>query len=251
MALSCGMKMIKYILFGFNFVFVALGIVLITVGVTTKTGFSAHLQFIDPQILNYPPNLFIAAGVIIFVIAFLGCWGSAKESHCMMVTYSILLALLLVLELAAAFSAFALSDDVERIFKDGLTKSQQQYNVNSTIDMDMEITKGWNVMQNEWHCCGTSNYTDWSVNNNLTYIPDSCCIEDHEGCAKLHDIKWDTDEKEAMKYIYTEGCWSHALKELTLETIGIVGIILAIIELLGIGFACCMARSIRYSYETV
>jgi hypothetical protein len=59
------------------------------------------------------------------------------------------LGLLLVLELAAAFSAFALKDDVERIFKTGLENSQAHYTYNATADNDKEITQGWDVMQNE------------------------------------------------------------------------------------------------------
>jgi len=228
---------------------VILGIVLLAVGISTKTGFSKHLNFIDPEVLNYPPNLFIAAGAIIFIIAFLGCYGSWKESHCMMITYSVLLALLLVLELAAAFSAFALKDDVERIFKDGLVNSQKQYRVNATEDRVKEITQGWDVMQHEWKCCGTVNYTDWKTNVNMTHVPESCCIQDHVGCA--NGINASTPWGVANQTIYTDGCWDHALKEITLETIGITGIVLAVVELLGIISACLMARSIRYSYETV
>jgi CD63 antigen len=242
-----GMKCIKYILFFFNLVFVALGIVLLAVGISTKTGFSKHLKFIDPEVLSYPPNLFIAAGAIIFIIAFLGCYGSWKESHCMMITYSVLLGLLLVLELGAAFSAFALEDDVERIFVTGMEKSQNEYNETGYDD----ITKSWNAMQHEWHCCGTKNYTDWGVNKNLTVIPDSCCLDGEADCTTAKNITAKTPWAEAEKSIYVQGCWTHAVKEVTLETIGIVGIVLAVIELLGIISACMMARSIRYSYETV
>jgi len=245
------MKCIKYILFAFNFIFVALGIVLLAVGISTKTGFSNHLKFIDPKVLNYPPNLFIAAGAIIFIIAFLGCYGSWRESHCMMITYSVLLALLLVLELAAAFSAFALKDDVEHIFRTGLEDSQSKYNTSATDDYGREVTQAWDAMQNEWKCCGTSNYTDWGLHSELTYVPDSCCIDDTKGCAQAKNATPHMTLEDAKMVIHIEGCWDHALKELTLETIGIVGIALAIVELLGIISACLMARSIRYSYETV
>jgi len=241
------MKCIKYILFFFNLVFVALGIVLLAVGISTKTGFSKHLKFIDPEVLSYPPNLFIAAGAIIFIIAFLGCYGSWKESHCMMITYSVLLSLLLILELGAAFSAFALEDDVERIFVRGMEKSQGDYNKNGSED----VTKSWNAMQHEWECCGTRNYTDWQINKDLEVIPDSCCKDAITNCTTVNHITYLTPWEEANETIYVEGCWNHAVKEVTLETIGIVGIVLAVVELLGIISACLMARSIRYSYETV
>jgi len=243
-----GMKCIKYILFFFNLVFVAIGIVLLAIGVSTKTGFTKHLKFLDPEVLKYPPYLFIAAGAIIFIIAFLGCWGSWRESHCMMITYSVLLGLLLILELAAAFSAFALEDDIERIFVKGMQDSQEKYN--KTDDLGKEITQSWDAIQNEWHCCGTNNYTDWKVNN-LTFIPFSCCKEDHIGCTDSANITWSTPIEKAGDVIYTQGCWKEAVKEVTLETIGFLGIVFAIIELLGIFSACLMARSIRYSYETV
>jgi len=242
-----GMKCIKYILFLFNLIFVALGIVLLAVGISTKTGFSKHLGFIDPEVLSYPPDLFIAAGAIIFIIAFLGCWGSWKESHCMMITYSVLLGLLLILELGAAFSAIALEDDVEEIFTKGMTKSQEKYGLPNESD----ITTSWNAMQTELHCCGTHNYTDWKVNN-MTHIPDSCCIDGTVNCTTTHGlITWNTTRPDAMKYIYVDGCWGKLVNEVTLGAIGIIGIVLAAVELLGVIFACLMARSIRHSYETV
>jgi len=243
------MKCIKYLLFAFNFIFVGIGIVLLVLGATTKAGFSRHLKFIDPEVLSYPPNLFLAAGAIIFIIAFLGCYGSWKESHCMMITYSVLLGLLLILELGAAFSAFALEDDAERIVTEGMKHSQEIYG-NKTAEMGDDITKSWDAMQNEWHCCGTMNFTDWSVNEHLNNsVPESCCIHDFQGCAQ--NITMATPFDKAQETIYVDGCWNHALKEVTLATIGIVGIVLAIVELLGIICACMMARSIRYSYETV
>jgi len=50
--------------------------------------------------------------------------------------------LILVLELAGAFAAFALKDDVKILMEQGLNQTQQQYGGNNT-----DVTSAWDAMQ--------------------------------------------------------------------------------------------------------
>jgi len=250
-----GMKCIKYLLFLFNLVFVIIGIVLIAVGVSVRLGFKPYYDLVDTSEFSTPPNLFIAVGVIVFFIAFLGCCGAVKENNCMMMTYSVLVGLLLVVELGAAFAAFALQDDVEGLLFKGLNETQHHYSLNTTDQRHIDETKSWDLMQHTLKCCGTHNFTDWgtiiSSQNKTFEIPQSCCIEDAIDCSlKAHvnvTSKWD----EAAKVIHVGGCLDKAVNDIAIKTLGIVGICLAVVELLGVICACFLARSIRYSYETV
>jgi hypothetical protein len=87
---------------------------------------------------------------------------------------------------------------------------------------------------------------------NDTLVPSSCCIGGavDKCAAKITDANID-NEKEAAKYIYLEGCVEKAIDQLAITRIGWVGIGLGVVEIFGILCACLLARSIRFSYETV
>lgn len=254
MALEMGMRLIKYLLFAFNFIFVVIGAVLIGLGVTTKAGWNEkYFAFVKTSDFSTPPNILIGVGVLIFIIAFLGCCGAIKENHCMIMTYSVLVGLILVLQIGAAVAAFALKDDAANLITEGLEKTQQQYGINN--ETGIEATNAWDVLQSTLHCCGTKNFNDWNLiiprnSGSLPLIPESCCKEDHTGCSKgiVPEV---TPVAVAEKTIYVEGCMDKAIAEFAVGTLGTISIVLAVIELLGVICACFLARSVRYSYETV
>jgi len=137
--------------------------------------------------------------------------------------------------------------------KSGLTRTLNQYN-NETNPEVMDIRRSWNVVQHDLQCCGVQNYTDWlnaaTVPFNETVVPSSCCIDGIVmGCAK--DITSATTPQQAEKIIFTQGCLHKAVDNIAISHIGAVGIGLSSVELLGVICACLLARSIRFSYETV
>jgi len=239
-----GMRCIKYLLFIFNFFFVVIGAILLGVGISTKAGWNKYFTFLHVSDISTPPNLLIAVGCLIFLIAFLGCCGAVKENHCMIMTYSVLVGLILVLELGAAFAAFALRDDVRDLMSKGMIDTQLRYGKENST----QITQSWDITQSTLHCCGTHNFTDWQVAG-VKDIPTACCHEDLPGCAK--DITYNTPFETASQTIYVDGCLEKAIKDIAVGTLGVIGLVLAGIELLGVICACFLARSIRYSYETV
>ncbi|KAL6429212.1 hypothetical protein ACFW04_008142 [Cataglyphis niger] len=86
--MGCGMGMIKYLLFIFNFIFVLCGLAILVVGVLVRIGdqkYAEEMKDITGD-LAFPSIALIVIGSIIFVIAFFGCCGAIRESHCMIVT---------------------------------------------------------------------------------------------------------------------------------------------------------------------
>jgi len=251
-------KCIKLSLFVFNFLCVLVGIILIGVGVSTINGFK-YMQLVDHNSFGAPPKLFIAIGAIMLIIAFLGCCGAYMENHAMIMCYSVLVGLVLVLQLGVGISAFLLKDDVEKVAEEAFMQTLKRYH-NLTDPESADIRRSWDIVQSELHCCGVNNYTNWNGTlspftdppKNETLVPSSCCIEGIvEMCAaKITDANiW--NEEEAKKIIYTEGCVEKAIDQLAITRIGWVGIGLGVVEIFGILCACLLARSIRFSYETV
>ena len=129
-------------------------------------------------------------GVVIFLIAFLGCFGAMKNSSCMVYTYSTLLLIVLVAEIAAGVAAYVLKDNLDHKINEKMIESMDNYgkadygftrqfgpayvhNVHNYGDYS-GVTDTWNLVQRELECCGVNNATDWkSTDYNKT--PDSCC----------------------------------------------------------------------------
>jgi len=249
-------KCVKYLLFLFNFAFVVIGIVLIALGVSAQNGFGKYLHLIDIDDFSTPPKLFIAIGVIMFLIAFLGCCGAVIENHSMIMAYSVLVGLILIMQLGVGIAAYLMGDQLESLAEQGFTKTMNEYNNDTRPDI-ADIRRSWDLMQSELKCCGTANYTDWSTvtvphGPDHPLIPESCCLDGRvENCTSgITDSNFNNMDF-VKDIINTRGCLHVAIQDIAITRFGIVGIALSVIELLGVMCACVLARSIRFSYETV
>jgi CD63 antigen len=90
------------------------------------------------------PKFLIVIGSFIFIIAFFGCCGAYKENYCMVLTFSVLLGLIFVLELAAGISGYVLRNDTKQILTDSLNKTMPDY-TNMTLHRDTVIM--WDEIQ--------------------------------------------------------------------------------------------------------
>lgn len=229
---------IKYILFVFNLIFVVTGITLLGVGIAIKAVYHEYETFLDDRFFS-APALLIFVGTIIFFVAFFGCCGAIRENHCMVMTFSILMGVIFVMELSVGIAGYILSDETTDVLTSNLNASMARYN------QSQELTEVWDQLQENLHCCGTHNYTDWyPILNNS--IPMSCCGSEVGAVGHM------TCNAESKTLFHTP-----CLKSLSVNirdnavTIGAVGISIAFIQLMGVIFACNLARSIRSHYESV
>lgn len=61
------------------------GIIILSVGASIKAYYDGYSTFLDTKYFS-TPNLLIAIGTIVFIVAFFGCCGAVKENFCMVVT---------------------------------------------------------------------------------------------------------------------------------------------------------------------
>lgn len=229
---------IKYVLFAFNFVFVITGIILISVGVAVAAVYDNYTLFLASNFFSIP-TLLIVTGAFIFVIAFFGCRGAIKEHYCMIFSFSVLLGLIFILELAGGISGYVLRNDAESLIKDKLRSTMLEYNQTNKLD----VAYLWDEVQRDFHCCGLNNYTDWLD----TYhgIPVSCCSFE-TGALNVTSCQ----NIEGNTRLYEDGCLEkfsdfisgHAV------SLGAAGIVIAVIQFVGIFFACYIAREIRIKH---
>lgn len=243
--METSMKCVKYLLFIFNLIFTITGLALIVIGGIIQGLYSQYLDFLGDQFLN-TPVLLVVVGCLIFIITFFGCCGAIKEHYCMTMTFSVLLALIFLLEFGAGISAYMLRANVDSVIEEKMESSLKNYGEDGYDG----VTRTWDIVQHELQCCGAQEYMDWK---NTTFggagdVPDSCCITDAHACGKGV-----LNEDTAEARIHTNGCHDgfETLIDGNVAYIGSIGIGIALIQVIGVICACCLARTIKSEYETV
>ncbi|XP_011170174.1 CD63 antigen-like [Solenopsis invicta] len=234
---SGGMACVKYLLFLFNLIFAITGIVFISVGGVILVVYSGYSNFVDSWFFA-APLLMIVVGIIVFLVSFFGCCGAVKENHCMIITFSVLLMLIFILELSAGITGYLMRGEVANMLENRLNGTLRQYELNP------DIRRSWDIMQHDLQCCGMNSPADWPhIGFRDNTVPDSCCKEiPTQSRCDLNSI-----------HVYSDGCMMklQSAIENNAMILGGVGIGVALIQLIGVVFACCLARSIRREYETV
>lgn len=100
------------------------------------------------------------------------------------------------------------------------------------------IALGWDNIQETYKCCGLDSSEDWNKAVNGT--PLSCCEIPH---ATLNQFECNAEQPTMHKVgcvdAFGEFIQSHAM------SLGLAGVILAVIQLIGLLFACLIARQIK------
>ncbi|XP_074662831.1 CD63 antigen-like [Tubulanus polymorphus] len=234
-----GMKCVKFLLFAFNLLFFLAGLGLIIAGAIIQSKFSEFLKFFEETSFNSVAVLLIVLGCIVFIIGFFGCCGAVKENYCMVMTFAVLMGLIFIIEIGAGIAAFVMKSNVEKQVRKGMSDTLGQYWKNPSVK------KTWDGVQKTFKCCGVDGPKDWKKTNGTTTgnIPVSCC-------------KTNTNDPkcvETANNVYTSGCVK-GFKDWVEDNIYIVagvGVGLAFVQVIGVIFACCLARSIKKEYEVV
>ncbi|KAL2715539.1 CD63 antigen-like [Vespula squamosa] len=200
------------------------GLAILVVGILMHINLNNYQEAVKDNV-TVPSMTFIVIGSIIFVIAFFGCCGAIRESHCMTITFASFLLTIFIIQIAVAIYAFVvfresnvnIYDTYKEVFYNYWTSTTQR----EIVDM----------VQSNLKCCGVDSFDDFKNIGNHT-IPPSCC-ELMQHCS------------ESMSF--QTGCAS-ALKSFLIyagKVLGGIAIGIAAVELIGIIFALCLAQSIK------
>jgi len=227
---ECGVACAKYLVFVFNLLFALTGIAIITVGAYIQSAYHHYANFVGENFWSAPILLMVVGGVV-FVIAFLGCCGAVRESSCMVLTFSVCLIVIFLFEIGIGIAGYSKHDHLREILEKGFNHTLSDYKSNE---------EAWKLVQSELECCGVQGPKDWQTVN--TTIPKSCC-------ASLPVSQSEC----TLDYAFKDGCMEKLYNILDKKSVilGAVGIGIALIQILGLGYACCLYRAFRRNYETV
>ncbi|XP_069760604.1 uncharacterized protein [Narcine bancroftii] len=176
-------------------------------------------------------NLVIAIGTTIMVVGFLGCLGAIKENKCLLLSFFIILVTIFFMELILVILFFVYRTEVGEYVRRDLKRGLMLYDSEGNVG----LTNAWNIIQNEYECCGVDNATDWDSLMGGNFVPDSCCQEYSQKCG-LHDpSKW-----------FANGCYDKiaAFIEQRSVVLGSVAMSVVVIQILGMVFSMILFHQI-------
>ncbi|XP_068148868.1 CD63 antigen [Drosophila tropicalis] len=229
---------VRYTLFGFNLIFLITGIILIAVGAGVGSVYTGYELFLAGKFFSIPTFL-IVIGSFIIVITFFGCWGALKENYCLVLSFSVMLAIIFILELAAGISGYVLRNDAENLIKTSLTNSLSEYN-----ELNQNpTTKLWDDVQRNFDCCGVTNFSDWSNLFDNTSLPLSCCNVPVGAIGTFSCL----NTTESIIDRHSDGCLTGFSNYIAAHAVslGAAGVVIAVLQFFGVIFACWVAREIK------
>ncbi|XP_063987313.1 tetraspanin-9 [Diachasmimorpha longicaudata] len=188
-------------------------------------------------------SILLAAGCIMFVIAFLGCCGAWFQLRFMLILYFSLVVMMFLGEFMFGALAFIFREQVSRSLKHELLSGiQEHYNITREPGTLATI---WDDLQQRFHCCGVRDYTDWfqiSAWPNDDRVPDSCCITRERYCGRPDP---DGHKKELW---YKDGCASAIQMGFVtrLHIVGTVGLVVAFLQLFGLIASMILFCTVRH-----
>ncbi|XP_037035111.1 23 kDa integral membrane protein [Bradysia coprophila] len=231
---SCGMNIIKYILFVFNVFFAISGLGILIAGALVLSDINEFNYFLEGRV-TAPPIVLIVTGAIIFLIASLGCYGAIRESPSMLYAFAFLLLIIFIVELAVGIAACVFKSDLQMM----LQKSLQDSIERSSMDDIM----AWDNVQQKLQCCGINGASDWQDFSRNHTIRASCCRPNHIDGTK--DCK--NGAALFQHRYYQDGCLPKLKSKIDSNAVVLIGVGLglAFVQLLGIVLACWLASAIR------
>ncbi|CRL05702.1 CLUMA_CG018734, isoform A [Clunio marinus] len=225
MGLNCGASLIKYVLFVFNLICAIGGIALMAVGgIALKKIDEVKDVFNDGDHPGFFPAAIIALGALIFIIAFFGCCGAIRESQCLLNLYALCLLIVIVLQVLLSIYVIVYNRDVQETAMKGWDRI---WGGRSVAEINRRTI---DKVQETIHCCGSQYPLDWGL-----AIPRSCCDPNSQVCNEL--------------YSYRIGC-KQQIRNITENYsawIAYLSLVMAVIELVGVIFGCCLSSNIRNS----
>ncbi|XP_055686892.1 23 kDa integral membrane protein-like isoform X1 [Lutzomyia longipalpis] len=221
MGLNCGMSIVKYVLFIFNLLCALCGIALLTIGIIVLLTASDLEKLFGDYNAIAAPIVLIILGSIIFVIAFFGCCGAIRESHCLTMTYATFMFILVIGQIVIAAVTFAFAGDISN----AMTTTFERIFNEQHVDVNRELV---DTVQINLACCGVDGPINWAGSP-----PPSCCGLTSGTCAPQN--------------IFQTGCRS-ALEDwvdTSKHIIAWVALGVAVVQLVALIFACCLGNHIR------
>lgn len=185
-----GEKCVRSLLAIGNAIFCVLSCAVIAVGIYLTVD---KVQFVSwmmgTELVAASCYLIISAASIIFLISFIGCFGTVFKNKGMLLIYIVVLALVFVVALMASVLAIVYSAWVWGMVRVYMLETLLDvYGHHMDNEWNNLVTRGFDEAQEKWHCCAVDDHgwnayrqSNWYKDHFGTpqvdkpYVPASCC----------------------------------------------------------------------------
>ncbi|XP_043938493.1 CD82 antigen [Protopterus annectens] len=247
MASGC-LKVTKYFLFLFNFLFFILGAVILGFGLWIVLDKASFISVVQDSYTSLKIGSYVLMGVgsATMVMGFLGCLGAVNEVKCLLGLYFACLLVLLLAQIAAGVFIYLQRDGLKDELNSTIHKIIVSYNPYDEEDKSTEDT--WDYIQISLKCCGSKGPNDWATNiiiANTSSKVYPCSCADPPEVAEQETGFCSTGNGTAP--VYGEACMV-GVQTWLLDNIGIIlGVCIGVaaVELLGMILSMCLCKNIR------
>jgi len=255
MAFLSSVETRKNLLFMVNFCLLICSLILIGTGASLMGFYRIHLLEVVTLDFLLVPIIMTGGGIYTMIIAITGMLAIVKEDSCWLMGYSIMTGFNFFILLAGVISSVRLIIEIQIGFLNAeVIPELTRYETESWVRYK------WDTLQSEYMCCGGygqhQGFTDWKhtfMGDSKKSVPDSCCLFEAPGCGQnLFEI---TDIRMIVQKININGCLFVIKKRLDTQVTVIlmifsgVGSILAMVSMLCVVLACCLASSFTGTQE--
>jgi len=175
METCCG-SFVRYLMVLLTTTFTLLGGLLLGLGIWSQVYAKDYMNFLGPDYL-LTPHLLIILGLLVLLVAALGCCGAWLGSRCLLRTFAVLLLALVLAQIGGGVAAVVARGSVKGAVRAAMVEGMANYDRPGF----QGVTATWDTVQAELRCCGVEGPSDWSnviqpVGNN-TLLPPSCFKE--------------------------------------------------------------------------
>lgn len=212
---------IKTMMIIFNMLIFLCGVVLLAVGIWVSVDGSSFLKIFGPhsssamQFVNVGYFL-IAAGGVLFLLGFLGCYGAQSENKCALMMFFFILLLIFIAEVAAAVVALVYTTMAEQFLKLLIVPT-----IKDDYGSQKDFTEVWNTTMKALKCCGFNNYTDFEESpyfQKHQTFPTFCCLNNN-GTSTMEPC---TKEKAEEQQV--QGCFKQLLTDIRTNAVTVGGV---------------------------
>lgn len=261
----CSVLSARLLLILLNVALLVVGALLFSVGMWAaldKRSFVEAIKLIDEDLLKEKLNdivdktpigkfslVLIILGASILTLSLLGYFAAAGERRYLLNCYAMILVIILLLEVSAAYAVLVYKRVAEDTIKDAMKTTLNNYGYSVEKSNSNGVTLLWDRIMASFECCGVDNATDFEdaknwVNATDMVVPDACCFLNDKVTIEVNDTTCTSNPTEENSY-KDKGCYDSLAREVEKHT-GIpvlIGTLFVLSQALGIVLACRLCKS--------
>jgi hypothetical protein len=230
---------IRILLLIFQTIFLAIGLALLILG-SVVTSELSNYYLVMPSGYAIAPAVLLVTGIVIFIIALIGCCGSFTKNKCCINIFIFGVSLLLLLQFIALILGLVFKSKIEQGVHEGMRNVVLDYHDSKVYQ---EFQDG---IHKEFKCCGVDSFWDWnSLNITQNAVPESCCI--NKGCDTT------VPPKRTPPEFYTQGCSAKVIEWLKSNASILIAsaAIVCFIQAIAVVLSCIYVKKGINRYEMV